>query len=50
MHNDPIKFLTKSIESTLCYYSDKYVLVRENIAVKRRNADNTDDTAFDAAT
>ena len=26
-HDDPIKFLTKSIESDLCDYSDAYVLV-----------------------
>ena len=26
-HHDPIKFLTKSIESSLCDYSDTYILV-----------------------
>ena len=31
-HN-PIKFLTKSIESSLCDYSDAYVLVTGNIVV-----------------
>ena len=29
--DDPIKFLNKSIESSLCDYSDAYVLVTENI-------------------
>ena len=33
-HN-PIKFLTKSIESSLCYYSDAYILVTGNITVTR---------------
>ena len=35
MHNDPIKFLTKSIESSLCDYSDAYILVTGNITVTR---------------
>ena len=34
-HEDPIKFLTKSIESSLCDYSDAYILVTGNIAVTR---------------
>ena len=34
-HHDPIKFLTNSIESSLCDYSDAYILVTENIAVTR---------------
>ena len=29
--DDPIQFLTKSIESSLCDYSDAYILVRGNI-------------------
>ena len=29
--NDSIKFLTKSIESSLCDYSDAYILVTGNI-------------------
>ena len=33
-HN-PIKFSTKSIESSLCDYSDAYILVTGNITVKR---------------
>ena len=28
---DPIKFLTKSLESSLCDYSDAYILVIRNI-------------------
>ena len=31
--DDPIKFLTKSIESSLCDYSDAYILVTGNITV-----------------
>ena len=34
-HHDPIKFLTKSIESSLCDYSDAYILVTGNITVTR---------------
>ena len=36
--DDPIKILTKSIESTLCDYSDAYILVTGNINVT--NGDN----------
>ena len=32
-HHNPIKFLTKSIESGLCDYSDAYILVTGNINV-----------------
>ena len=32
-HHDPIKFLTKSIESSLCDYSGAYILVTGNINV-----------------
>ena len=32
-HENPIKFLTKSIESSLCDYSDAYILVTGNITV-----------------
>ena len=35
MHEDPIKFLTKTEKSSLCDYSDAYVLVTGNIAVTR---------------
>ena len=48
--NDLIKFLTKSIESSLCDYSDAYILVTGNIAVKRRNAADTADIALGAIT
>ena len=34
-HHDPIKFLTKSIESSLCDYSGAYILVTGDIAVTR---------------
>ena len=34
-HHNSIKFLTKSIESSFCDYSDAYVLVTGNIAVTR---------------
>ena len=34
-HLNPIRFLTKSIESSLCDYSDAYVLVTWNITVTR---------------
>ena len=36
-HHDPIKFLTKSIESSLCDYSDAYILVTGNITVADGN-------------
>ena len=34
-HHNPIKFLTKSIESSLCDYPDAYILVTGNITVTR---------------
>ena len=34
-HHDPIKFLMKSTESSLCDYSDAYILVTGDIAVTR---------------
>ena len=49
-HHDPIKFLTKSIKSSLCDYSDPYILVTGDIAVKRRNAADTADIALAAIT
>ena len=48
--DNEIKFLTSSLESSLCDYSDAYILVTGNIAVKRRNTTDTDDIALDAAT
>ena len=37
-HPNPIKFLTKSIESSLCDYSDAYILVTGNITATPNNA------------
>ena len=37
-HENPIKFLTSSLESSLCDYSDAYILVTENITVTPNNA------------
>ena len=34
-HHNPIKFLAKSIESSLCDYSDAYILVTGNITLTR---------------
>ena len=34
-YHDPIKLQTKSIESSLCEYSDAYILVKGNITVTR---------------
>ena len=36
-HENPIKFLTSSLESSLCDYSDAYVLVTGNITVEKGN-------------
>ena len=49
-HENPIKFLTSSLESSLCDYSDAYILVTGNITVKRRNAADTADIALGAIT
>ena len=45
-YENPIKFLTKSIESSLYDYSDAYILVTGNIAVKRKNVADTADIAL----
>ena len=37
-HKNPIKFLTKSIESNIFDYSDAYILVTGNIAATPNNA------------
>ena len=34
-HENPIKFLTRSVELSLCDYSDACILATENIAVTR---------------
>ena len=49
-HENPIKFLTSSLESSLCDYSDAYILVTGNNAIKRRNAADTADIAVGAIT
>ena len=36
--NNRIKFLTSSLESSLCDYSEAYVLVTKNITVRGGNA------------
>ena len=36
-HHNPIKFLTSSLESSLCDYSDAYILVTGNITVTGGN-------------
>ena len=36
--NDEMKFLTRSIESSLCDYSDAYILVTGNITATPNNA------------
>ena len=36
--DDPINFLTKSLESSLCDYSDAYILVTGNITATPNNA------------
>ena len=43
-HENPIKFLTNSLESSLCDYSDAYILVTGNIAVV--GANNNTKVAF----
>ena len=50
LHHNPIKFLTDLLESSLCDYSDAYILVTGDIAVKRRNAADTVDIDLAAAT
>ena len=43
-HHNPIRFLTKSIESSLCDCSDTYILVTGNINVT--GGDNNTKVAF----
>ena len=43
-HENSIKFLTRSLESSLCDYSDGYILVTGNITIVR--ADNNAKAAF----
>ena len=49
LHHNPIKFLTGSLESNLCDYSDAYILVTGDISVKSRNAADTADIELAAA-
>ena len=49
-HHDPIKFSTGPLESSLCDYSDVYILVTGDIPVKRRNAADTVDIDLATAT
>ena len=49
-HKNPIKFLTKLLQSSLCDYSDAYILVTGDTAVKKRNNDNTDNMDITQAT
>ena len=44
-HDDPIKFLTKSIESSLSDYSDVYILITGNVTVTRTIAAAADSPA-----
>ena len=44
-HHDPIKFLTKSIASSLCDYSDAYILVTGDITVTRTTVVTADSPA-----
>ena len=37
-HQNPIRFLINSLESSLCDYSDTYILVTGNIAITGSNA------------
>ena len=37
-HENPVKFLTSSLESSLCDYSDAYILVTGNITATPNNA------------
>ena len=49
-HENTINFATKSIESSLCDYSDAYILVTGNIVVTKRNAVDTADIELGAIT
>ena len=48
--DDPIKFLTKSLESSLCDYSHAYILATGNITDQRRNDADTDDVELGSIT
>ena len=48
--DNPIKSLTKSIESSLCDYYDGYILVTGDIAFQKRNDDDTNNIDITQAT
>ena len=48
--DEELKFLTRSIASSLCDYSGAYILVTWNIAVKKINDANTDNIDITRAT
>ena len=50
LHHDTIKFSEGSLESSLCDYSDAYILFTRDIVVKRRNGADTADIRLAAAT
>ena len=50
LHKNEIKFLTNLLESSVCDYSDAYILVTGNITVTRKNAADPADIAFGAIT
>ena len=50
LHKNPIKSLAKSTGSSLCDYSDAYILVTGDIAVKKRNDGNTNNIDITQAT
>ena len=37
IYENPIKFLTSSLESIYCHYSDAYIFVTGNIAIEGAN-------------
>ena len=49
-YENPIKFLINLIESSLCDYSNAYILVTGDITVKRRNAAGTADIPLNTIT
>ena len=49
-HENPIRFLGSSLESSLCDCSDVHILVTGNITFKRRNVANNTDIVLGAIT
>ena len=50
LHEDSIKFVTKSIESSLCDCSDACIFATRDIAVKKTNTADTGDNSLGAIT